>query len=296
MGIEEIGPVKDSLNRSAVKNPLTIIAIFAGLAEVSGTGVLPFVSSSNQIYFIYFLMIFPMSLVIFFFLTLNFNHKVLYAPSDFQDESNFIKILAYDQSTQEKVQVNVNKSEFFGRLNYLATQYEMINSRINEMQNVQTSLKDSSEQFIGLDSETISKSKYEVEINDIENKGLALINILNEKGFTTRIYVDPNIKDNHKKQKNPSEHETIWLGKNVPANIAIEVIKSAKQLYQFLKYIEISGDRVEPPPEVHDNIFIAGSTKSALMAKLKELTNSDFEKLYNMTSKSDLHRFIRSFY
>jgi hypothetical protein len=281
----------------SVKNPLTIIAIFAGIAEVSGTGVLPFVSSSNQIYFIYFLIIFPLSLVILFFLTLNFNHKVLYAPSDFQDESNFIKILAYDQSTQEKVQVNVNKSEFFGRLNYLATQYEMINSRINEMQNVQTSLKDSSEQFIGLDSETISKSIYRVEISNIKNKGFALVNILKEKGFTANIYKEYWEQFGEEKLNKPSENESIWLGKNVPVNIAIEVIKSAKQIYPFLKYIDLYGHHGTKIPEGwHNEIFIGGSTSIALEDKLKELKNPDFEKLYSITSKSDLHDFIRSFY
>lgn len=77
----------------AVKNPLTIIAIFAGIAEVSGTGVLPFLSSPNQAIFMWFVMAFPCLLVIFFFLTLNFNHCVLYAPSDFRDEDNFIRSL-----------------------------------------------------------------------------------------------------------------------------------------------------------------------------------------------------------
>ena len=80
--IEKIGPVK---------NPLTIIAIFAGIAEVSGTVVLPFLSEGNQSVFIWFLMFFPAILVGLFFLTLNFNHKVLYAPSDYSDEANFMK-------------------------------------------------------------------------------------------------------------------------------------------------------------------------------------------------------------
>jgi hypothetical protein len=74
-----------------IKNPLTIIAIFAAIAEISGTVVLPFISQSNQGTYIWFLMIFPLLLIIFFFLTLNFNHNVLYAPSDFKDEENFFK-------------------------------------------------------------------------------------------------------------------------------------------------------------------------------------------------------------
>ncbi len=75
-----------------VSNPLTIIAIFAGLAEVSGTIVLPFLKEGSQDLYVWFLMIFPTILIFLFFLTLNFNHKVLYAPSDFQDEDNFLKL------------------------------------------------------------------------------------------------------------------------------------------------------------------------------------------------------------
>jgi hypothetical protein len=74
-----------------IKNPLTIIAMFAAIAEISGTAVLPFISAENQGTYIWFLMIFPLLLIIVFFLTLNFNHKVLYAPSDFKDEENFFK-------------------------------------------------------------------------------------------------------------------------------------------------------------------------------------------------------------
>jgi hypothetical protein len=79
--LEKIGPVK---------NPLTIIAIFAGIAEVSGTIVLPFLADSNQSIFIWFLMLFPSALVILFFWTLNCNHKVLYAPSDYANQDHFV--------------------------------------------------------------------------------------------------------------------------------------------------------------------------------------------------------------
>lgn len=74
-----------------IRNPLTIIAIFAAIAEISGTMVLPFISDGNQGTYIWFLMIFPLLLVVLFFITLNFNHKVLYAPSDFKNEDNFFK-------------------------------------------------------------------------------------------------------------------------------------------------------------------------------------------------------------
>lgn len=77
----------------SVHNPLTIIAIFAALAEIAGTIALATVSEQQQNIFIWFVMLFPTFLVSCFFLTLNFNPKVLYAPSDFRDEENFLNIL-----------------------------------------------------------------------------------------------------------------------------------------------------------------------------------------------------------
>ena len=74
-----------------IKNPLTVIAMFAAIAEVSGAIVLPFIAPENQAIYIWFLMLFPVLLVLIFFLTLNFNHKALYAPSDWKDESNFFR-------------------------------------------------------------------------------------------------------------------------------------------------------------------------------------------------------------
>ncbi|MBE7564453.1 hypothetical protein H7F10_16365 [Acidithiobacillus sp. HP-6] len=78
---------------TSVKNPLTIIAIFAGIAEISGTAVLPLIAPDNQALYIWFLMLFPFALITLFFLTLNLNHRVLYVPSDFRDEDNFVNIL-----------------------------------------------------------------------------------------------------------------------------------------------------------------------------------------------------------
>ncbi len=81
-----------------VKNPLSVIAIFAGIAEISGTMVLPHISPENQETFIWFLMTFPFSLVVLFFITLNWNYKVLYAPSDFKDEEHFVRLTKATQS------------------------------------------------------------------------------------------------------------------------------------------------------------------------------------------------------
>lgn len=102
--IEKVGPIK---------NPLTIIAIFAAIAEISGTIVLPFIDQANQAKYVWFLMVFPVLLILLFFLTLNFNHKVLYAPSDYQNEDNFLQSLPRASFTEkvQKIQAEIAEAE-----------------------------------------------------------------------------------------------------------------------------------------------------------------------------------------
>lgn len=76
-----------------IKNPLTIVGIFAGIAQVAGTTVIAFLSQELQSIFIWYVMGFPILLVILFFATWNFNPSVLYAPNDYLNEDNFITIL-----------------------------------------------------------------------------------------------------------------------------------------------------------------------------------------------------------
>lgn len=77
---------------SHIKNPLTIIGIFAGIVEISANVVLPLLNDTNQTTYMWFLMLFPTALVVIFFAILNWNHVVLYAPSDYKDEDNFVHI------------------------------------------------------------------------------------------------------------------------------------------------------------------------------------------------------------
>jgi hypothetical protein len=80
-----------------VSNPLTIIAIFAGLAEVAGTVSIKLVSPDLQHIFVWFIMVFPVFLVLLFFFTLNFNSEKLYAPSDFRNDESFLSTLKEKQ-------------------------------------------------------------------------------------------------------------------------------------------------------------------------------------------------------
>jgi hypothetical protein len=65
-----------------IDNPLTLIGVFASLAEVSGTVVLKFLTCSVQQTFVWFVMAFPFTLVLLFFAVLIFKNENLYSPAE----------------------------------------------------------------------------------------------------------------------------------------------------------------------------------------------------------------------
>lgn len=76
-----------------INNPLTIIAVFAALAEVNATIAIGLIDKELHHIFIWFVIMFPTILVILFFVTLNFNTKVMYSPSDYNDDKSFMDSL-----------------------------------------------------------------------------------------------------------------------------------------------------------------------------------------------------------
>lgn len=76
-----------------ITNPLTVIAIFATLSETSAAISLPFLDDEDREIYIWFLISFPFYLLFLFFATLNFNYRSLYAPSDFENGKDFIKVM-----------------------------------------------------------------------------------------------------------------------------------------------------------------------------------------------------------
>ena len=77
-----------------IANPMTIIAVFATLSETSAAISLPFLDNKEREIYIWFLISFPFYLLFLFFITLNFNYRSLYAPSDFEKDKHFIKVMA----------------------------------------------------------------------------------------------------------------------------------------------------------------------------------------------------------
>lgn len=76
-----------------ITNPMTLIAIFATLSETSAAVSLPFLDDQDREYYLWFLITFPFYLLLLFFITLNFNYRSLYSPSDFRKSKHFIKTM-----------------------------------------------------------------------------------------------------------------------------------------------------------------------------------------------------------
>ncbi len=69
-----------------VRNPLTLLAVFCGLAEVAASVTLTRLPLSIQQIYVWFVMGFPLCLVFPFFLFLWFRPANLYAPGDYRKD------------------------------------------------------------------------------------------------------------------------------------------------------------------------------------------------------------------
>jgi len=94
-----------------VSNPLTIIAIFSGIAETLATVALIKLPLEIQSIFVYFVMAFPAAIVLLFFFVLYFKNTVLYAPSDFENQSHYL------EANQIKENVSLQLEKIFASLN-----------------------------------------------------------------------------------------------------------------------------------------------------------------------------------
>lgn len=186
-----------------ISNPLTIIGIFAGIAEVAGTAVLPLVSEALQKVFIWYVMGFPVLLVLLFFVTLNRNPKVLYAPSDFTDEKNFMKLLSEADSIIQKT--IEKKTDIEADLKGLEEWLEETSMKVRESHSI--------DNLVG---EEIIQVKYtEEELSDTNKPAFAFFKIKDK-----RI---PLIKD------------TIVIGRDKDADICIQDVSVSKKHGQIIK-------------------------------------------------------------
>jgi hypothetical protein len=183
--MEKVGPVK---------NPLTIIAIFAAIVEVSSIYVLPSINSNLQFIYIWFLMLFPTLLVISFFVVLWFKHYVLYAPSDYKDDKSFIgffdkdfeenKILDITKSVVDSV-TNAVKENVRNTENNLTTAKDMAERNAEEAATkVSEILSDKLEDYIHSNANMNKQRNYGIDAYAFERR---ILNILSDLGIPSEL-------------------------------------------------------------------------------------------------------------
>ena len=88
----------------------------------------------------------------------------------------------------------------------------------------------------------------------------------------------------------------IWLGVDFPYDKAIKMILWSRNYFLELRYVALS-DLVSSHTNIYDkDLYIGGSTRKALRIGLQPWTEKDFNYLKKITSKEQLHKFIRSHY
>lgn len=101
--------------KSKITNPMTVIAIFAAISETSAAVSLPFLDNADREIYVWFLISFPFYLLFLFFITLNFNYRSLYSPSDFGKDKSFLKVIDNNNRENKRntpMQASTSKGAF----------------------------------------------------------------------------------------------------------------------------------------------------------------------------------------
>ena len=108
-----------------VKNPLVLIAVFAGVSEVAMAFTLIKLPEAIQGIFVWFVMGFPLVLVLGFFFVLYRKPAVLFSPSDYKKEEMYLESIA-----------NTNGANMLGRrIDQLEESIHVIQTFVAELEN-----------------------------------------------------------------------------------------------------------------------------------------------------------------
>lgn len=114
---------------------------------------------------------------------------------------------------------------------------------------------------------------------------------LKNRGFNVEVYNNP---------ANPGgdleSQSSIWIGLRMPPSIALEVIHLALSVWPNLKYLQLSGDKSDPPDYVHDQLFLGGATSTSVSRGLKAWTYEALMELKPSMTMREFHSVIRSKY
>ncbi len=134
-------------------------------------------------------------------------------------------------------------------------------------------------------------SRFQVTVSPIDGAD-EFVREINAAGFSGQVYeAHSDLESSH------SAHRAIWLGERVPYDIAISIIKLAKESFPHLDFIHLSGEGGNEPMESWYEVYIGGATSSAVgFLNLLPWSDENFERLCSAQSDSELHSLVRSNY
>ena len=141
----------------AVKSPLSVIAIFAGISEIAMTVTLLNLPSDNQKTFIWFVMLFPILLVALFFIVLYKKPAVLFSPGDYQDDGAYLSSIGVSKGIEE-LSVRIGQIE-----ETLTTVQQYVNTVVEK------TLPDQSGEIIDTEKRRLEELKF---IHSLESNNL----------------------------------------------------------------------------------------------------------------------------
>lgn len=109
---------------------------------------------------------------------------------------------------------------------------------------------------------------YQVSVSNLEKAG-EIIEIVKEFNVATEL--------NDVSNNTLEAHQSIWLGPNIPAEIAIPIIKKAVGIWPHLKYIAFPS--ANAPEYTGWQLYIGGSTSTAEQRGYRPWTNKEINSL-----------------
>lgn len=153
-----------------------------------------------------------------------------------------------------------------------------------------------SENFTPATEESRENYNFRIDVNGKVPGWKSVIESLVSAGFDANRYEDPFPSPNSSENARPDDQACIWLGERISAQGAIKAIKIATKQWPHLKYIELSTDGASPPDEVHYQMFVGGTTSTALRRRLLPWNTDEIMKLSDNLSRRDFHLAIRGKY
>lgn len=278
---------------SFTKNPLGIIALSLIIVEAIASIVISFSSlpDMQNMILIVFIVIFPFTVLVVFYILVTKHHSKLYSPSDFTNEDNFITISTYKPFEKQNVVKQISFDEIG---DIIDSKLISIRESIRQVRNLsvhQSLLDDGKDQT----HKEFEYDNYSIEVSSAYGKDLV------KEFMKNNLYAEYNVEEYQKIDiygNTMQDQKAFWLGKNVPLEFAQKVIRIARNLYSSLSYISITGDFESGAPDyTHDQIFVGGSTNTAINDdEVNEFLDSEFDELYECKSIQEFHGLIRMKY